>query len=300
MQNSLLLSLPSRIDRVQFRGRSFYVKRDDLIHPCLSGNKYRKLYTLLQTSSDIYDTVISYGGVQSNAMLAIACLCRLKGWTFHYYTKTLPGYLENRREGNLEQALEQGMQLHEVEYAAFQQKIEELKTFQQKRTLLISQGGADEIAKAGIEELAKEINAWRKDEKIENLNVVLPSGTGTTALYLQGALEKEIRLYTSVLVGDDTYQLQQWQRLSKGPYPKILPRDKKRKFAKPYSEYLQMHQELEKQTGITFDLIYAPKTWIELLDYFDEDAPILYIHTGGVSGNETMRQRYRHKESRRG
>lgn len=300
MQNSLCLPLPSRIDQVQFRGRTFYVKRDDLIHPCLSGNKYRKLYNLIQTPSDNYDIVISYGGAQSNAMLAIACLCRLKGWTFHYYTKTLPAHLENRCEGNLEQALEQGMQLHEVEHALFQKKTEELKTFQQKRTLLIPQGGADEIAKEGIEKLAREINAWRKEEKIENLNVVLPSGTGTTALYLQSSLDKEITLFTSVLVGDDDYQLQQWQRLSRGPYPMILPRDKKRKFAKPYSEYLQIHQELEKQTGITFDLIYAPKTWMEMLDYFDEKAPILYIHTGGVSGNETMLQRYRHKENRRG
>jgi 1-aminocyclopropane-1-carboxylate deaminase/D-cysteine desulfhydrase-like pyridoxal-dependent ACC family enzyme len=300
LQNSLFLNLPSRIDRVQFRGRPFYVKRDDLIHPCLCGNKYRKLYDLLQTPSHTYDTVISYGGAQSNAMLAIACLCRLKGWAFHYYTKTLPGYLKNRREGNLEQALEQGVQLHEVEHASFQQKTEELKTLQQKETLLIPQGGADEIAKAGIEELAREINTWRKEKNIENLNVVLPSGTGTTALYLQSSLDKEIRLCTSVLVGDDDYQMQQWQRLSKGPYPKILPRDKKRKFAQPYSEYLQIHQELEKQTGITFDLIYAPKTWLEMLDYFDEKAQILYIHTGGISGNETMLQRYGHKESRKG
>ncbi len=292
------LPLPSRIDRVQLRGRSFYVKRDDLIHLCLSGNKYRKLYTLLQTPSDTYDTIISYGGAQSNAMLSIACLCRLKGWTFHYYTKTLSSYLENTIKGNLEQALKQGMHLHEIEHEDFYEKTQELKTLHEKKSLLISQGGADEIAKEGVTELAKEINAWRKEVKIQRLNVVLPSGTGTTALYLNDALDKEIELYTSVLLGDDAYQLQQWKRLSDGAYPKILPRDKKRKFAKPYSEYLQIHQELEKQTGISFDLIYAPKTWMEMLDYFDEQAQILYIHTGGVSGNETMLQRYKHIESR--
>jgi 1-aminocyclopropane-1-carboxylate deaminase/D-cysteine desulfhydrase-like pyridoxal-dependent ACC family enzyme len=297
LQNSLLLSLPSRIDTVQLRGRSFYVKRDDLIHPCLSGNKYRKLYTLLNTPSHRYETIISYGGAQSNAMLSIACLCRLKGWEFHYYTKKLPSCLESCTEGNLEQALKQGMRLHETEHAAFQETIDALKRVKEKKSLLISQGGADTIAQEGIRELAREINAWRREQKIENLKVVLPSGTGTTALYLQGALDGATELYTSVLVGDDAYQLAQWKRLSDGAYPTILPRDKKRKFAKPYSEYLQMHQELEEQTGITFDLIYAPKTWIEMLDYFDEDAPILYIHTGGVSGNETMLQRY--KESRR-
>ena len=145
----------------------------------------------------------------------------------------------------------------------------------------------------------REINAWKREENIEKLSVVLPSGTGTTALYLQAGLDEEISLYTSLLVGDEEYQHKQWQRLSSGPYPKILPSDKKRKFAKPYIEYLQIHEELEAETGILFDLIYAPKTWIEIVENLGEDeGEILYIHTGGVSGNETMLKRYEHMLNR--
>lgn len=295
----MTISLPSRIDKVQFRGRTFYVKRDDLLHPCLSGNKYRKLYTLVQTSSQRYNTVISYGGSQSNAMLSIACLCKDKGWEFHYYTKTLSSHLKEDLDGNLAQAIAEGMILHEVTHEVFEQKVEELKSIEDEKTLLISQGGADEIAKEGIVQLADEINRWKKQEGIEKLSVVLPSGTGTTALYLQGSLDDNIRLHTSVLVGDEAYQQKQWQRLSQGPYPKILPSDKKRKFAKPYEEYLQMHQELELETGITFDLIYAPKTWMEMLANLSEgEGKILYIHTGGVSGNKTMLKRYEHLRSK--
>lgn len=295
----MTISLPSRIDKVQFRGRTFYVKRDDLLHPCLSGNKYRKLYTLVQTPSQRYNTVISYGGSQSNAMLSIACLCKNKGWEFHYYTKTLSSHLKEDLDGNLAQAIAEGMILHEVTHEAFEQKVEELKSIKDEKTLLISQGGADEIAQEGIIQLADEINTWKKQERIEKLSVVLPSGTGTTALYLQGSLDDNIRLHTSVLVGDEAYQKEQWQRLSQGPYPKILQSDKKRKFAKPYEEYLQMHQELESETGITFDLIYAPKTWMEMLANLSEgEGKILYIHTGGVSGNKTMLKRYEHLRSK--
>lgn len=295
----MTISLPSRIDKVQFRGRTFYVKRDDLLHPCLSGNKYRKLYTLVQTSSQRYNTVISYGGSQSNAMLSIACLCKDKGWEFHYYTKTLSSHLKEDLDGNLAQAIAEGMILHEVTHEVFEQKVEELKSIEDEKTLLISQGGADEIAKEGIVQLADEINRWKKQEGIEKLSVVLPSGTGTSALYLQGSLDDNIRLHTSVLVGDEAYQQKQWQRLSQGPYPKILQSDKKRKFAKPYEEYLQMHQELESETGITFDLIYAPKTWMEMLANLSEgEGKILYIHTGGVSGNKTMLKRYEHLRSK--
>lgn len=295
----MTISLPSRIDKVQFRGRTFYVKRDDLLHPCLSGNKYRKLFSLVQTPSQRYNTVISYGGSQSNAMLSIACLCKDKGWEFHYYTKTLSSHLKEDLDGNLAQAIAEGMILHEVTHEVFEQKVEELKSIEDEKTLLISQGGADEIAKEGIVQLADEINRWKKQEGIEKLSVVLPSGTGTTTLYLQGSLDDNIRLHTSVLVGDEAYQQKQWQRLSQGPYPKILPSDKKRKFAKPYEEYLQMHQELESETGITFDLIYAPKTWMEMLTNLSEgEGKILYIHTGGVSGNKTMFKRYEHLRSK--
>lgn len=292
--------LPSRVDKVQFRGKTLYVKRDDLIDPCLSGNKYRKLYSLVQTPSDTYKKIISYGGAQSNAMYSISCLCHSKSWEFHYYTKSLPSYLNEAVEGNLELALAKGMQLHEVPHAAFDEKIVELKKIDEEKTLLVSQGGADEIAKEGVSLLALEINAWKTEQKLESLSVVLPSGTGTTALFLQAEVDKDISVYTCVLVGDEAYQNEQWQRLSSGPYPKILPSEKKRKFAKPYDEYLEIHKELKEQTGIVFDLIYAPKTWMEMMAFFgDLDGDVLYVHTGGVSGNLTMLERYRYKDSRR-
>ncbi len=290
--------LPSRIDLVKFRGRSLYIKRDDLIDPCLSGNKYRKLYTLTQTSSNTYSKVISYGGAQSNAMLSIACLCKKKGWEFHYYMKSLPSYLKDNLEGNLAQALDRGMIVHEVPHETYEKKIEELKSLDEEGSLLISQGGADELASKGLSLLAQEINVWRVEKNIKNLTVVLPSGTGSSSLYLRTFLDKEIELCTVVLVGDEAFQLEQWQRLSKGPYPKILPSPKK-KFAKPYDEYLKMYQELKKETGIEFDLIYAPKTWIYFIsELFEKETEILYVHTGGVMGNKSMLKRYTHKDKK--
>lgn len=290
--------LPSRIDTVQFRGRTFYIKRDDLIDTCLSGNKYRKLYSLIQTPSDTYKKIISYGGGQSNAMLAIACLCRSKGWEFHYYTKNLPKVLKGGLEGNLELAVKEGMIVHEVPHESYQQKIDKLQDLSEKGTLVISQGGADELAKEGVYQLADEINRWKRDNKLDRLCVVLPSGTGTTALYLRASLDEDISVHTSVLVGDEAYQLEQWNRLSKGPYPQIFTSQKKQRFAKPYDEYFEIHQELKDSTGIIFDLIYAPRTWIDMCENLDKKENILYIHTGGVSGNETMLERYRYKKSR--
>ncbi|HHH72313.1 MAG TPA: hypothetical protein ENL04_00610 [Sulfuricurvum sp.] len=82
------MTLPSPVEPFRFAGRIFRVKRDDLIHPDFSGNKYRKLYRFIHTNPDAIHTIVSYGGIQSNAMLSIAALCRLKGWRFEYICKT--------------------------------------------------------------------------------------------------------------------------------------------------------------------------------------------------------------------
>jgi 1-aminocyclopropane-1-carboxylate deaminase/D-cysteine desulfhydrase-like pyridoxal-dependent ACC family enzyme len=70
--------ISSPLSKIILDKREFLVKRDDLIDPYLAGNKYRKLYTLLNTPSEKYSTIISYGGTQSNAMLAIAAMCKQK------------------------------------------------------------------------------------------------------------------------------------------------------------------------------------------------------------------------------
>ncbi len=281
--------LPSAVDEIRLRGRPFYIKRDDQIDACLSGNKYRKLFTLLQTPSSHYTHLISYGGAQSNAMYALSCLCQQKGWEFHYYVKSLPKQVHT--DGNLGNALANGMHLHELSHHEYGGFIEGFENLAASKTLLISQGGAERMAAEGIKILADEINQFKAHKGLESLNVVLPSGTGTTALYLKHFVDTNIEVYTSVCVGDEAYQIKQWNKLSHGPFPVILPGEKSA-FAAPNREYLAMYQELMAETGIVFDLIYAPKTWIELLAYFKAGEPILYVHTGGTSGNESMLSRY--------
>ncbi|MDF1879923.1 1-aminocyclopropane-1-carboxylate deaminase [Sulfurimonas sp. MAG313] len=292
--------LPSKVDKVNFRGKEFYVKRDDLIDSCLSGNKYRKLYILLQTPSSKYSKIISYGGSQSNAMYAISCLCKQKGWEFHYYTKNLPQFLKDGAEGNLDLSLKNKMIIHELKHEDYKDKVDTLLKIDESEILVISQGAADEIAQEGLSLLADEITKWKDEHKIDTLKVVVPSGTGTTALYLSKAVDENIKVYTSILVGDEDYQVQQWNKLSKPPYPNIFKNKKKYKFAKPYDEFYEVHKELLESTKINFDLIYAPQTWIQMYETFkDTKEVVLYIHTGGVSGNVTMLERYKYKAQRK-
>jgi len=278
--------LPTPISTVYVDSREFLIKRDDLIDPFLSGNKYRKLYTLLQTPSAALDRVISYGGTQSNAMLSLAKVCHDKKWELLYYSKPLSKVQKKEQKGNYRYALELGMQHFEIEHPLYKEFIASLTIQESAHTLIVHQGGALKDAKVGIEMLAKEIKAQIPND----VALATPSGTGTTALFLAHALP-EYRIYTTPCVGDATYLKEQMQALSSIPSNlKILQSEKKYAFGKPCKEFFQIYTKLKEQTGIEFDLLYAPLMWKMLLEQTDER--VCYIHSGGVIGNESMLKRY--------
>ena len=280
--------IASPISKIHLDGRDFYVKRDDLIDPFLAGNKYRKLYTLLQTPSTQYNQIISYGGTQSNAMLAIAAMCKEKKWEFIYYSKPISQTQKELNTGNYYQAIEFGMQHKEIEYELYKDFIASLRVNIAEKTFLIDQGGADVLAKEGLEVLAQEI----REAKLSVKSLATPSGTGTTALYLALSLP-EYKVYTTPCVGDVEYLQEQMSALH--PIPEnlvILKPSQKYHFAKLYPQYYEIYKKL-LETEIEFDLLYAPGMWKVLQEQTSED--ILYIHSGGVSGNKSMLQRYTNK-----
>lgn len=283
----------SQISKITLGGREFLVKRDDLIDPYLAGNKYRKLYTLLQMPKSQLKKIISYGGTQSNAMLAIAAMCKEKGWEYLYYTKPISSTMKEQKFGNYFNALSLGMNHIELEEELYRDFVSSVRLNLDTQTFVIDQGGADESAQEGLEVLAKEIR--EQSQKYSFKAIATPSGTGTTALFLALSLPEYI-VYTVPCVGDVEYLKEQMQALHILP-PNLVILDPKKKyhFAKLYPEFLSMYTKLY-ECGIEFDLLYAPSLWISLLEKTEED--ILYIHSGGVSGNSSMLKRYEKKRSR--
>ena len=143
----------SPVEKVMVRNKSLFLKRDDLLRLSdshLSGNKARKLFYLNQLSCEEFPKVlVSYGGPQSNAMMALAALVNSKQqqlqqqlqlqlqqqlqsqsqsqseslpwqdlpfskFRFVYYTKKLPRWLRNTPSGNFLRALSLGMELVEL------------------------------------------------------------------------------------------------------------------------------------------------------------------------------------------
>ena len=276
----------SVFEPINFAGRQYIIKRDDLLLP-IGGNKARKLAHLSQQDLSSLNKIISHGGTQSNAMLALAQFCKLKSLSFDYHTRPIPNWLKSNPIGNLDHALKCGMNLQISETGLPPETIDD-------HSLLIPQGISLPEAELGIRMLASEIRDYCNEQAIDDAVIVLPSGTGATALYLQQHLQQTV--YTVPCIGDSkvlmTFFRQQLPEATR--YPVIIETEQSRafRFSEPHPELLKIYLELLKSTGIEFELLYDAKTWLSLMNW-QCDKPIIYIHNGGTSGNLSMLARYR-------
>lgn len=282
---------PSPLQKHRYRDFDFFLKRDDLLHVDFSGNKARKFHYFLNENFPHVRRVVSSGSNQSNAMYSLSVMAKLRGWEFIYFCEHIPTFLKENPIGNYKYALQNGMKIFESLH-----REDEAQSLYDKSTLVIQEGGRQVEAEYGVEILAKELEEEIKQNNIQNPYVFLPSGTGTTALYLQKHLH--VKVFTCSTVGDDDYLQKQWQMIEKDSsiYPQILSSQKKYHYGKIKLELYALWKDLQEQTGVEFDLLYDMVGWVKYLENRDKlDGTLVYIHQGGLKGNESMLQRYQYK-----
>ncbi len=279
--------------KIIFHNKSFIIMRDDLNHPIFSGNKARKLAYILEDTDSFNNIqkIVSFGGNQSNFMLALSQLAKLKNWQFEYWVKPLPKFLKQSKLGNLKHAINNGMILKETRDTLDLETIEKYY-IENKNIYFFDQGGRTENAELGIKQCADEILEYTKENKLSEYSVVVASGTGTTALFLEKHIPKKI--YTIACVGSNQYLKKQMDSINCSlEHPHILSKSFESNFGQLDIKNHQIHQELLKQTNIEFELLYDPIAWRVMLEEYDNlPKPIIYIHCGGTTGNETMIKRY--------
>ncbi|RYE16443.1 MAG: pyridoxal-phosphate dependent enzyme [Sphingobacteriaceae bacterium] len=158
-----------------------YLKRDDLIHPLISGNKWRKLKYLLKEARHQHKKhLVTFGGAFSNHLLATASA----GATFGFKTT---GFVRGDEVQNntLFMCSLLGMQLIYVDRNRYQHKKELFSAhfFNNPEAFFIDEGGASTAAALGCSELV--------DELPETYNhLFCACGTGTTAAGIINGLTK--------------------------------------------------------------------------------------------------------------
>ncbi|WP_291953131.1 pyridoxal-phosphate dependent enzyme [Campylobacter sp.] len=284
--------IASRIDSLKYNDFEFLLKRDDLLGS-INGNKARKLhfFQLNKHKFKKNQKFISYGSSQSNALVALAIFCYENNFKLIFVCEKISSFLKENPHGNYLFALKYGVQI--VENDDFSHKKVKALSLMNNGDIFIEEGVAVKEAEFGYEQLALEL-----DEQLnENVDIFLPSGTGTSAAFL--AKHSKFKVYTCACVGNENYLREQILALDKDYDFKnlhILKLSKKYHFAKPYVELFELYKDLKQKCNVEFDLIYDMvgfKTLMENRKIFSNK--ILYIHQGGLSGNISMIKRYEYK-----
>ena len=172
----------------------------------------------------------------------------------------------------------------------------------------VPQGGASGEAEVGVAMLADELAADLGDAPT---TVVVPAGTGTTALFLARRLSEiapRVDVRCVPCATSKAELLRQLQALDAatgavGALPRVLdadprPDEPRHRFGAPAKRDLETWTELQR-AGLHVDLVYAPHAFDTMLRALDaggalEGRRACYVHCGGVEGVATQLNRYRH------
>ncbi|MEC7262366.1 MAG: pyridoxal-phosphate dependent enzyme [Bacteroidota bacterium] len=268
------------------KGVTLYIKREDAIHPLISGNKYRKLkYNLEEAKKQGHSTLLTFGGAFSNHIAAVACAG--KEHSFKTIGVIRGEELQDQWQHNPTLALahEQGMRFHFVSREDYRQKEGEPFLQSLKKVFgnfhLLPEGGTNDLAVKGCTEILTETDT--------TFDVICSAvGTGGTMAGLINAAESHQKvLGFPALKGDFLNEAinhfarnDRWQLVTDyhfGGYAKVT------------GELIHFINDFKSQTGIPLDPIYTGKMLFGIFDLvnqevFPRNTQILAIHTGGLQG----------------
>lgn len=267
-----------------------YLKREDLLHPTISGNKWRKLkYNLSAAKEQGKRTFLTFGGAYSNHIAAVAAA----GKEYHF---TTIGFIRGEEHLPLNPTLafatRCGMQLYYLNRETYRNKNqpEFIQQLQQKypEAYLLPEGGTNTLAVLGCTEIVADIS-------IPFDYICCAAGTGGTLAGIIAGLngEKNVIGFPALKGGDflqneiadliKSYNgkaYQNWHLETHyhfGGYAKVKP------------DLLQFITRFKEQHGILLEPVYTGKMLFGLYDlirqdYFAPGSCIIAVHTGGLQG----------------
>ncbi len=279
-------------------GVKLYLKRDDLIHPEVSGNKWRKLkYNLVEAKLQGHTKLLTFGGAYSNHIAATAAAGKLFGLQTIGIIRGEE--LNLHSNSRLRTASENGMELIFVSREEYKDK-EALAQQHGDGCYVLPEGGSNALAARGAAETMSEI--------VEELGkspqfVATPIGTGGTFAGLCAQAPAETRVLGFTVLKNGQYLLPEINAMIVGtgrdlsvtgdlslllPNYEIFWDFHCGGYAKTTPDLIAFMARFQQQTNIKIEPIYSGKMlyWLyELIkrnDYFVANDNIVAVHTGGV------------------
>jgi len=275
------------------KGLQLFIKREDVIHPYVSGNKWRKLkYNLEEARNKGYQNLLTFGGAYSNHIYATAAAANEAGFSS---VGVIRGeeLVNKPLNKTLQFAEVRGMRLHFITREKYRNKydpklLDDLKS-SQGDFYLIPEGGTNELAIKGTQEIM--------DESTAEFDIICSSvGTGgTIAGIIEGMNESQQAIGFSALKGD--FLKDEVQSLLTGPAKNknwsINTDYHFGGYAKSSKKLVDFMNSFEKKHKVLLDPIYTTKMMFGIYDMIKKDMfkageKILVIHTGGLQGRKVV------------
>jgi len=265
---------------------SLFIKRDDLIHPIISGNKFRKLkYNLIEAKNQKKITLLTFGGAFSNHILAVSAAGKEYG--FDTIGIIRGEELEDKIETNptLQKAKEFGMVFDFISRQEYRNKNnpEFLKKLKEKfgEFYLIPEGGTNEFAIKGCEEILTE-----DDKNFDFICCAIGTG-GTISGIINSSKDCQKILGFPALKGD--FLTEDIRKFAKKDNWELVTDYHFGGYAKYDATLIEFINNFYEKYQIPLDPIYTSKMVFGVLDliekeYFPPKSKILVIHTGGLQG----------------
>lgn len=262
---------------------SIWVKRDDMIHPVISGNKWRKLAYALRDNQ--VAEVISFGGGFSNHIHALGFVCyKLK----IKFTAIIRGDYSAAPTPMICDLMRWNTQIDYVNRITYQKRSDEqyLAALQTKHPLatIIPEGGSQQAALLGVQELVHEIT-------IPFDVIMAPVASGATLAGITSALsEKQTAIGIGVLKGQGyleslvsqflPHQVDNWiinHNYHFGGYAKVP------------ATLATFCEEFNQTMPFKIEPVYSGKVFWALKKMlseglFEPGTKIIVVHTGGLQG----------------
>ena len=244
------------------------IKRLDLIHPRISGNKFFKLkYNFFAAQQQGLRQILTFGGAYSNHIAATAYAAQLVGFQS---IGIIRGEELSTQDLNptLQVAQDFGMQLHFVSRAEYRLRHESeyLQQLQRQypQAFIIPEGGTNTLAIQGTQEILT-------SEDRENYDVICCAvGTGgTIAGIIKSSSEQQQVLGFSALKGDFLQRdIQQWTDKQNWALTDAYCCGG---YAKTSQELLQFMQQFEQRYAIPLEQVYTAKMMMGLFDLIQKN-----------------------------
>ena len=260
------------------------IKREDLNHAFICGNKWWKLkYNLEEAVKLGYTTLLTFGGAYSNHIYSTAAAAQelgLKSIGVIRGEETLP--LNNV----LSFAKSKGMQLHYVSRERYRSKTEEAFTKKLHDTwgsfYLIPEGGTNDLAVKGVTEFAQMLG-----NDFDYLCCAV--GTGGTMAGLISGLPSEKKLIGFPVLKNGEFLRAEIEKLLQRKHTNWLLNSEYHfgGYAKTTPQLTSFIEDFHTKHQIQLDPVYTGKALSGVIDLisrntFTKGSTILFIHTGGV------------------